>query len=94
MPFLLLLQRSIKEHPRRLAAVCAWLLLMHVVDLYWLVLPALHPRQWSPHWTSLTAWVGVGGLCVAAFLWLLRGGYTAPVRDPFLLHSLRVPRHE
>jgi hypothetical protein len=67
---------------------------MRVVDVYWLVLPALHPRQWYPHWTSLTAWVGVGGLCVAAGLWLQRGGYTVPVRDPFLLHSLRVPGHE
>lgn len=94
VPFLLLLLRSIKEHRRRLAAVCVWLLLMRVVDVYWLVLPALHPRQWYPHWTSLTAWVGVGGLCVAAGLWLQRGGYTVPVRDPFLLHSLRVPSHE
>lgn len=94
VPFLLLLQRSIKEQPRRLAAVCAWLLLMRAVDLYWLVLPALHPREWYPHWTSFTAWVGVGGLFVAACLWLQRGGYTVPVRDPFLLHSLRVPGHE
>jgi hypothetical protein len=94
LPFLLLLQRSIKERPRRLAAVCAWLLLMHAVDLYWLVLPALHPGQWYPHWTSLTAFLGVGGLCVAAYLWVQRGGFTVPVRDPFLLHSLRVPSHE
>jgi multidrug transporter EmrE-like cation transporter len=94
VPFLLLLLRSIKGHRRRLAAVCAWLLLMRGVDLYWLVLPALHPREWYPHWTSLTAFIGIGGLCVAACLWLLRGGYTVPVRDPFLLHSLRVPSHE
>jgi multidrug transporter EmrE-like cation transporter len=94
VPFLLLLQRRIKESPRALARVCAWLLFMHAVDLYWLVLPALHPREGSLHWTSLTAWLGVGGLSVAACLWRLRGGYTVPVRDPFLLHSLRVPSHE
>jgi hypothetical protein len=94
LPFLLLLQRSIKKHPRRLALVCAWLLLMHAAHMYWLVLPALHPRQWYPHWTSLTAFIGVGGLSVAACLWLARGGYTVPVRDPFLPHSLRVPSHE
>jgi hypothetical protein len=94
VPFLLLLLRRIKESPRALATVCAWLLLMHALDVYWLVLPALHPGHWAPHWTSLTAWVGVGGLSVAACLWLFRGGYPVPVRDPFLLHSLRVPGHE
>ncbi|QSQ23706.1 hypothetical protein JY651_01595 [Pyxidicoccus parkwayensis] len=91
VPFFLLLQRRIKERPRSLAWVSAWLLLMHVVDVYWLVVPALHPRDGSFHWTALTAWVGVGGLTVAACLALVRGGYTVPVRDPFLLHSLRVP---
>lgn len=94
VPFLLLLQRRIKEHPRALAAVCGWMLLMHAVDMYWLVLPALHPREWYPHWTSLTAWLGVGGVSVAAGLWVMRGGYTVPVRDPFLPHSLQVPSHE
>ncbi|MCE9670221.1 hypothetical protein LY474_20700 [Myxococcus stipitatus] len=91
VPFFLLLSRRIKEHPRSLAAVSAWLLLMRVVDHYWLVLPALHPGRASFHWTSVTAWLGLGGLSVAAVLWLARGGYTVPVRDPFLLHSLRVP---
>ena len=85
-------QRRIKEQPRRLAAVCAWLLLMHAVDMYWLVLPALHPRQWYPHWTSLTAWVGVGGLSVAACLLAARGATPCRCADPFLLHSLRVPQ--
>ncbi|MCP3100476.1 hypothetical protein LZ198_16525 [Myxococcus sp. K15C18031901] len=91
VPFFLLLSRRIKEHPRSLAWVSAWLLLMRVVDVYWLVLPALHPGRASFHWTSVTAWLGLGGLSVAVVLWLARGGYTVPVRDPFLLHSLRVP---
>ncbi|MFP2956825.1 hypothetical protein ACLEPN_03070 [Myxococcus sp. 1LA] len=90
-PFFLLLMRRIKQRPRALAGVAAWLLLMHAVDVYWLVVPALHPRSVFVHWTGLTAWVGVGGLSVAACLAVARGGYTVPVRDPFLLHSLRVP---
>lgn len=92
VPFFLLLSRRIKQNPRLLAGVAVGLLLMRAVDLYWLVVPALHPGRVSFHWTSLSAWLGVGGLTVAACLALARGGYLVPVRDPFLLHSLRVPK--
>ncbi|WP_426752727.1 hypothetical protein [Myxococcus sp. Y35] len=90
VPFFLLLVRRVKQHPRSLGMVAVWLLLMRGVDVYWLVMPALHPRGVFLHWTGLTAWVGVGGLTVAACWALARGGYTVPVRDPFLLHSLQV----
>ncbi|AKQ66130.1 hypothetical protein A176_003042 [Myxococcus hansupus] len=91
VPFFLLLLRRVKQRPVALATVSAWLLLMHAVDVYWLIFPALHPREGSFHWTSVTALAGVGGVTVAAWLWLVRGGFTVPVRDPFLPHSLRVP---
>ncbi|ABF91533.1 putative membrane protein [Myxococcus xanthus DK 1622] len=92
VPFFLLLLRRLKQDPRALAVVGAWLLLMRALDVYWLVFPALHPGTASFHWTSVTAWAGVGGWTVAAWWLLSRGGYTVPVRDPFLPHSLRVPR--
>ncbi|WP_338868704.1 hypothetical protein [Myxococcus stipitatus] len=92
VPFFLLLSRRIKQSPRLLSGVAVGLLLMRAVDLYWLVVPALHPGRASFHWTCLSAWLGVGGLTVAACLALARGGYLVPVRDPFLLHSLRVPK--
>ncbi|AEI67400.1 hypothetical protein [Corallococcus macrosporus] len=92
VPFFLLLLRRVKQRARSLAVVGAWLLLMRALDVYWLVLPALHPGTAAFHWTCATAWAGVGGWTVAAWWLLARGGYTVPVRDPFLPHSLRVPR--
>ena len=38
--------------PLALAAVGGWLLLMHALDLYWLILPAVAPGRWSLHWTA------------------------------------------
>ncbi len=90
LPFLLLLQRRLKADRRLLAVVALWLLAMHALDTWWRVMPALHPERPTLHWTSLTAFVGVGGIAAAAALWLARGRYTAPVGDPFLLHSLKV----
>lgn len=92
LPFLLLLQRRLKEDPRTLAAMALWLLLMHAVDVWWLLLPALSPNAVTLPWTCLTSLVGVGGLAVAFALWRVRGGYTVPVGDPFLYHSLQVKK--
>jgi len=89
VPFGALLSRSLKRDPRRLAAVGVWILLVHYLDIYWLVMPTLHPDGFSLHWTSVTAFVGVGLLAVAFAMWRARGRFTVPVRDPFLGDSLR-----
>jgi hypothetical protein len=86
VPFLLLLSRDLKRNPRTLAAIAGWVMLVHYVDLYWIVLPVAHAGF---HWTALTSFAGVGGLSVAFGLWRLRGGYAVPVRDPYLEDSLR-----
>lgn len=91
LPFFLLLSRKLKQRPRALAGVALLILLAHVLDTYWLVLPALHPGGLSFHWTSVTAFLGVGGLALAFTAWRARGDYPVPVRDPYLLHSLHTP---
>ena len=89
VPFGALLSRWLKRDRRWLAAVGVWILLVHYLDIYWLVMPTLHPDGFSLHWTSITAFVGMGLLAVAFVLWRARGRFTVPVRDPFLGDSLR-----
>ena len=89
IPFFLLLSRDLKRSPPALAAVAVWVLFIHFVDVYWVVMPAASPERLGLHWTHLTAFVGIGGLSVAAGLFLLRGTRPIPVKDPFLQDSLR-----
>lgn len=89
VPFFALLSRKVTRSPPRLAAVAVWIFVVHLLETYWVVLPALHPTGPSLHWTNLTAVLGVGGVSLAYPLWRLRGGYPLPVRDPYLSHSLR-----
>lgn len=89
LPFFALLSRKVTRNPGRLAAVAVWIFIVHALETYWIVLPALHPTGPVLHWTQLTAFLGVGGLSLAYPLWRLRGGYPIPVRDPYLPHSLR-----
>jgi len=89
VPFFLLLSRDLKRNPRALAFVAGGLLLVHWVDLYWLVMPHLHPGGPRPSLLDLTAFVGVGGAAVAFTVLRMRGTATVPVRDPYLEDSLR-----
>jgi hypothetical protein len=77
LPFLVLLLRSVKRSSGKLAKVGAWLLLMHYLDVYWLVLPQLHPGGIHPHWLDVAALCAVSGCAVAYVAWLL--GRAAPV---------------
>ncbi len=89
VPFFLLLSRAVTRNPRALSWVAAWLLLAHWVDLYWLVMPHLHPDGPRPWVFDVTAFVGVGSLALAFAVLRMRGAATVPVRDPYLEDSLR-----
>jgi hypothetical protein len=89
VPFFLLLSRAWKMRHGFLVGISLWILFVHAVDIYWLVLPSVRPQSPLPHWTLFTAFVGVGGLAIAYGLFRARGQYTLPIRDPYLADSLR-----
>ncbi len=88
-PFGALLSRTLKRDPNKLTWVAGWILLSHAVDIYWLVMPTFSPEGVAFHWTTLTAFVGLGLLTIAFGVWRLRGQYAVPVKDPYLADSLR-----
>ncbi len=87
-PFLYLMGRDVKRKGWTLALGGAWLLVMHFVDLYWQVMPTLHPEGIRPSVLDLAALVTIGGCFVAAASWLLRRQALVPIRDPRLAESL------
>ncbi len=58
IPFFALLFRRVKRNRRALGVVAAWVLVFHYLDVYWIVMPALHPGSTWPNWTHLTALAG------------------------------------
>ncbi|MBI4537328.1 MAG: hypothetical protein HY712_05165 [candidate division NC10 bacterium] len=93
VPFMLLLSRVAKRRARILFGVAAGLLVMRFVDLYFLVVPALHPERLSIHWMDVVAPVGVGGIWLWAFLGHLRGKALVPLHDPRFA-GMSEPAHE
>jgi hypothetical protein len=88
VPFFYLMGRDVKRKGITLAVGGAWLLVMHYVDLYWQVMPTLHPEGFSPSVLDAAAFLAVGGCFVAALGWLTRRQALVPLRDPRLGESL------
>jgi hypothetical protein len=88
VPFFYLMGRDVKRRWSTLALGGAWLLAMHFTDLYWQVMPTLHPEGVRPSALDVAAFVSVGGCFVAAASWLLRRQALVPLRDPRLAESL------
>jgi hypothetical protein len=61
---------------------------MHFVDLYWQVMPTLHPEGVRVSLLDVAAFVAIGGCFLAATSWLMRRQALVPLRDPRLAESL------
>jgi len=72
VPFVVLLSPRVKRSATSLKYVAALLFVMHLVDMFWLVVPALRPNGLVISWTDFVAPVGIGGLWVATFVWQVR----------------------
>jgi hypothetical protein len=92
-PFLLLLSRDLKRNARLLGNLAAFMLVVRLVDLYWLIGPDLlghGPRvvRLSLHWLDLAAVVGVGALWLLFFARQLRTRPVLPVGEPEMAELL------
>jgi hypothetical protein len=79
--FFVLLPRAIKFRPAAMAAMGAWIVFVHYVDIYWLIAPALREHGVLPTWHDVVALVGLGGLAVAFAAWRLQGKWLVPAGD-------------
>jgi hypothetical protein len=88
VPFFYLMGRAVKRRGWTLALGGAWLLVMHFMDLYWQVMPTLHPAGFSPSVLDVGAFLTIGGCFVSVTSWLMRRQALVPLRDPRLAESL------
>jgi hypothetical protein len=88
VPFFYLMGRAVKRRGWTLAVGGTWLLAMHFVDLYWQVMPTLHPEGVRPSALDVAALLAVGGCFVGAAGWLMRRQALVPLRDPRLGESI------
>ena len=90
-PFTVLLMQDLKRRPKTLAMVGLFILLMRLVDMYWLIGPT--PRVntagseggwFTLSWLDIVAPIAVGGIWLWYFFGQLMTRPLVPVMDPFL----------
>ena len=80
--FLVLLARNSKRTLNVLRFATVWILAMHYVDVYWLVMPNFQKSGAAPSWIDLATLAAVVSTLALAFWLRLRKVVIAPVGDP------------
>jgi len=95
VPFLLLLSYRFKVTPHIIRRIACWILTVIFIDISWNVLPALKDAAGNPLpflsltlvW-AVTSTIGVGGICIWAYLRSLATTKLIPIHDPRIAECL------
>jgi MFS family permease len=89
VPFFGILSRNIKRRVALITLGAAWLLVMHVLEVYWLVMPYTNGgTALTPHWMDGAALFAVAGTYLAFVFFRMGQHPLVPVGDPRLPESL------
>jgi hypothetical protein len=92
VPFFLLLSRDLKRNPSIITKVAAWMILMRLVDLFWLTRPEFTPSAIPSIWDFAAA-LALGGLWLFVFAWQLQKMPLLPLGEPKLEDFLEPHEH-
>ncbi len=93
VPFFMLMSRNFKRNLSVLGFGAAWIVVMQILQFYWLVMPyaeqtALVETSLRLHWLDFSAFFAVGGIYLAIVLWNMTRFPLVPVGDPRLERAL------
>lgn len=81
-PLLLLFSRRTKRNIARMTTLAGVLLAVHLIEVFWRVMPSYRQNGLTIHWLDIAAPIAVGGLWIAAFTWLLKRRSLVAINDP------------
>jgi hypothetical protein len=92
VPFVVLLSRFVKRNAALLYKVAIGMIIIRLLDVYWVVEPAfyqdefpLHKQVFQLHWLDFAAPLGLVGIWIAFYIWQLKRYPIVPVGDPRLI---------
>jgi len=88
VPFLVLLNRPSKSNRNILTVMSVLILVMHFLELYWIIMPTLHEHGIHFSWLDITTFVGLGGIFMALFFRKFQKHSMVPKNDPKLANSM------
>jgi len=89
VPFFMLISRNAKRALDFFGVAAGWMILMHVLDIYWFVMPNFASEGFRVHWMDGACLFGVGGVYLAAVFYRMTLYPLIPVGDPRLTRCMR-----
>jgi hypothetical protein len=90
VPFLYLLFELAKRNRKFLCFICFWILGMHILDIYIIILPFVHPAGVQVSIFDVLCLCAIGAPLAFLFLQRLGRAPLFPARDPRLLESVNL----
>jgi len=90
IPFFVLFPMEIKKNMPVMMVMTTWILIMHWVDIYWLVMPDFLSHGIHISWMDFSTLIGIGGIFIWRFLRLNYSKPLVPVNDPRLESSIKI----
>ena len=81
-PFVVLLSRRVKRQPDLLIKVAVGVLIVRLIDLFWLIAPEFHQTGLSVSWMDIVVPLTFGSIWLGCFIWQMRGRAILPLHDP------------
>lgn len=88
IPFVLLLPKAPKSNYKIVGGVSVLILVSHLVELYWLIMPVLNHHGFHLNWMTITSFVGLGGIFLGLFFYRFKQEKMVAINDPKLGESL------
>jgi hypothetical protein len=88
LPFALLLSRDLKRNFKFLRRIAIFVILIRMVDVYWLVAGEYTPGHLNISWMDFTSLIGIGGIWFFVFLGILLSRPILPMNTPDLEEAL------
>ena len=88
IPFILLLNREPKHNQKVLGFVSVLIILMHLIELHWIVMPVFNHGGMVLSWLDFATFIGLGGIFMGLFFQRFKKHNMVPVNDPQLANSL------
>jgi hypothetical protein len=88
-PVTFLLAQDVKKSLKSLSFIAGWILFMHAVELYWIIMPYAH-RHLCPSWQDFACFLTVSSILAFAYLRLASKTSLFPAKDPRLVECLTI----
>ena len=93
VPFLLFMSRHVKRNLVLHSIMAIWLVFMHYVDVFWVIMPNVYKSGFSYSIIDFLVFVGIGSLFFGLFFKRINKSFIIPVSDPRINESLSFKNH-